>query len=147
MRHLPDLGTRGRRAGLAAAAKRPTGAYTWGHLSEADERAERRKIDREPADLPAPANFNLIAFGRSATRLIPFAERIRETTREHQTLNVRHIVDRVVVADRSVRAIGGRLEARPFFEDFSDVVAVAPPDGLTASPSDSGDSLVYYAAI
>jgi hypothetical protein len=81
--HVPDAGLRTRRAGLEAAAKRVRDAFVWGHLGEVEYRSQRREIDRQLAELPAPADSNVLAFNRSAMLLLPFAETIREATSEH----------------------------------------------------------------
>jgi len=58
---------------------------------------------------------------------------------------VRHIHERVVVADREVQGIGVRFEARPFFGDLPDGMAVAPPDGPRGSQTKAFDRLAWYA--
>jgi hypothetical protein len=129
LRHIP-VGIRNRRAGLEAAAKRLRDAFAWGHVPEAEYHAERRRIDTELAELPLPTDSNVIAFDVAANRLLPFAETLRAAAPKAQTEIVRHIVDRVVIEDRQVRDINVRIEARPFFGELVDSIAVAPPDGL-----------------
>lgn len=77
------------------------------------------------AELPPPADSNIIAFDRAEDELLPIATIIRETTPEHQTALIRHIVERVTVTDGEVTGIELRPEARPF--DAS--LVMAPPDG------------------
>ena len=43
---------------------------------------------------------------------------------------IRHIVERVVVEGGRVVGILVRDEARPFFDEMGDRMAMAPPDGL-----------------
>jgi hypothetical protein len=54
-------------------------------------------------------------------------------------------VERVTIEDGKVIGIAVQLEARPFFDDLGDGLAMAPPDGLWGSPSDSGTGLEWYA--
>jgi DNA invertase Pin-like site-specific DNA recombinase len=130
LRHVPDAGIRNRRAGLEAAAKRLRDAFVWGHVPEAEYHAERRKIETQLAELPLPTDSNVIAFDLAADRLLPFAETLLQAEASQQAGIVRHIVDRVVIADRQVRDIVPRLEAAPFFAAMQDRMAVAPPDGF-----------------
>ena len=69
---------------------------------------------------------NVLAFDRTGEQLLPVATIIRETTPEHQTALIRHIVERVTVTDGAVTGIELRPEARPFYAGL----VMAPPDGL-----------------
>ena len=73
---------------------------------------------------------NLVAFDAYGATVLPMADVIRSTTPAHQQAIVRHIVDRVIVENGMVPDIRVRLEARPFFAELVDGVALAPPDGL-----------------
>jgi hypothetical protein len=55
---------------------------------------------------------------------------IRDADPEDQQAIIRHIVDRVTIEAGQVVGITVRLEARPFFDDLGDRMAMAPPDGL-----------------
>ena len=55
---------------------------------------------------------------------------LQGSTPEHQARLIRHIVERVVIADGQVVDVIVRLEARPFFADMRERMAMAPPDGL-----------------
>lgn len=59
---------------------------------------------------------------------------LRETTPEHQTRLMQHIVERVTVTAGSVSEITVRMEARPFFADM----AMAPPESLGGSGPHAG---------
>ncbi len=52
------------------------------------------------------------------------------TKPEHQQAIIRHIVERVTIADGRVVNVKVRPEARPFFDDYPTAVVMAPPDGL-----------------
>ena len=55
----------------------------------------------------------------AASSLLPFAEIITGATPAHQKEIVRHIVEKVVIADRAVVSVAARMEARPLFADFA----------------------------
>ncbi len=101
----------------------------WGELSEAEYRPLRRALETKLAELPAPADSNVIAFARAAATLLPMAQILEEAEPEHQRAIIRHIVERMAIEDGEVVGIAVRLEARPFFEDDGSMV-LAPPDGL-----------------
>ena len=62
--------------------------------------------------------------------LLPMAQIIRDAPPEQAQSIIRHIVERVTIEGGQVAGINVRLEARPFFEDLGDRMAMAPPDGL-----------------
>jgi DNA invertase Pin-like site-specific DNA recombinase len=123
LRHVPSEATSIRRGRLEATLKRLTDAFVWGHLEEADYRAQRREIEGKLSELPPPADSNLIAFDQAAERLLPIGTILRETTPEHQGALIRHIVESVTLADGTDPSITLRPEARPFYS-----AAVAPPE-------------------
>jgi hypothetical protein len=110
--------------------KRLGDRYMWGELDETEYRPQRRALEAQLAELPAPADSNVLAFDRASRTLLPMAEIIREATPEHAQGIIRHIVERVTVEARDVVGITVRLEARPFFADLGERMAMAPPDGL-----------------
>jgi hypothetical protein len=110
--------------------KRLGDRYVWGELDEAEYRLQRRALEAQLAELPAPADSNIIAFDRASKVLLPMAQIIRDASPEHAQEIVRHIVERVTVEDGQVVGITVRLEARPFFDDLGDRMAMAPPDGF-----------------
>jgi hypothetical protein len=130
MRHVPDEGLRAQRRRIEVAMQRLGDRYTWQEIEEAEYRQERRKLEARLAELPLPADSNIIAFDRAPSTMLPFATIVRDTTPEHQQPIIRHIVQRVVIEDREVVSIDVRPEARPFFGDYPDAVVMAPPDGL-----------------
>ncbi len=130
LRHIPDSGLRAQRARREQALARLRDAFVWGHIQEAEYHAQRRPIEVELANLPRPEDANVIAFDRTAGRLLPLAETLRGTGPEHQAKIVAHVVERVVLAGGNVAEMRVRLEARPFFAEIADGMAVAPPDGL-----------------
>jgi hypothetical protein len=79
---------------------------------------------------PGPADSNSLAFDRAPTALLPMARNIRNASAEQAQAIMRRIVERVVIEDGEVVAIDIRLEARPYFDDLGDEMAVAPPDGF-----------------
>ena len=108
------------------AIKRLGDHYQWQEIEEAEYREERPKLQAQLAELPPPADSNMVAFDQTGDRLLPIATIIRETTPEHQSALARHIVDRVTVADGKVSAIELRPEARPFYTGL----VMVPPDGF-----------------
>lgn len=56
------------------------------------------------------------------------------------------VVEEVSTMDRAVHEIRLRSEAMPFFRSWDPDLVLAPPDGLRASPPDSGAGLEWYAA-
>lgn len=84
----------------------------------------RRSTSRSTA--PSAPISNVLAFDRTGEQLLPIATIIRETTPEHQTALIKHIVERVTVTDGQVTGIELRPEARPFYAGS----VMAPPDGL-----------------
>ena len=130
MRHLPDEGLRAQRRRIEVAMQRLGNRYTRQEIEEPEYRVERQELEARLAELPLPADSNIIAFDRAASTMLPFATIVRDTTPEHQQAIIRHIVERVVIADRQVVSISVRPEARPFFGDYPAAVVMAPPDGL-----------------
>jgi hypothetical protein len=120
---------------LETAIKRLGDRYQWQEIEEREHREGRAKLQAQLAELPPPADSNVIAFDRTGERLMPIATIIRETTPEHQSALIKHIVERVTVTDGAVTGIELRPEARPFCTSL----AMAPPDGrgaLTAKPEE-----------
>jgi hypothetical protein len=90
--------------------------------------SRRSKLQPQLAELPPPADSNVIAFDRTGERLLPIATIIREATLVHQSALVKHIVERVTIKGGEVEDIALRPEARPFYAGL----VVAPPDGRRA---------------
>ena len=83
---------------------------------------------------------NVLAFDRTGDQLLPIATIIRETTPEHQTALIKHILERVTVTDGEVTGIELRPEARPFYAGL----LMAPPDGRGARAAKPEDMLAAY---
>jgi DNA invertase Pin-like site-specific DNA recombinase len=130
LRHLPGEGLSVQRARVETAMKRLGDRYVWGELDEPEYRLQRRALEAQLAELPAPADSNIIAFDRASKVLLPMAQIIREASPEHAQEIIRHIVEKVTIESGQVVGITVRLEARPFFDDLGDRMAMAPPDGL-----------------
>jgi hypothetical protein len=130
LRHIPDEGLRAQRGRRKQALARLRDAFVWGHIAEIDYHAQRRPIEAELANLPRPEDANVIAFDRTAGRLLPLADVLHGATPEHHARIVSHIVERVVIEGRDVLEMRVRFEARPFFAEIENGMAVAPPDGL-----------------
>ncbi len=86
-----------------------------------------------------------MVFDRAATVLLPMARIIRDAYPEHQQAIIRHIVEHVTIVAGQVIGITVQLEARPFFDDLSHRMAMAPPDGLEPPRSKASDPLDWYA--
>jgi hypothetical protein len=125
MRHVPNEALSLQRHRFETAIKRLGDCYQWREIEEDDYRSERAKLQARLAELPPPADSNIVAFDRTGEHLLPIATIIRETTAEHQTVLIKHIVERVEIQDGVVVGIDTRPEARPFFQGL----AVAPPGG------------------
>jgi DNA invertase Pin-like site-specific DNA recombinase len=130
LRHLPGEELSGRRARVELAMKRLGDRYVWGELDEAEYRPQRRLLEVQLTELPAPADSNVMAFDRASTTLLPMAQKIRGASPQRAQEIIRHIVERVTIEDGQVVGIAVRLEARPFFDDLGDRMAMAPPDGF-----------------
>jgi hypothetical protein len=130
LRHLPGEELSGQRVRVELAMKRLGDRYVWGELDEAEYRPQRQFLEAQLAELPAPADSNVLAFDRASTTLLPMARIIRDASPEHAQEIIRHIVERVTIEDGKVAGITVRIEARPFFDDLGDRMAMAPPDGL-----------------
>ena len=102
MRHVPDGALSLRRERLETAVKRLKDMYLWQEMDEREYRAERGKLEEQLAELPPPADSNVIAFDRMGERLHPIASIIRDTTAEHQARIARHVIESVVIADGEV---------------------------------------------
>ena len=92
----------------------------------AEYQAQRRRLEAQLAELPLPADANLLAFNRAAASLLPFANMIRGTPKEHQRAILPRIVERVAILDGEVIGITIRPEARPFFSDSPAAAAWRP---------------------
>lgn len=146
MRHVPDEGLRAQRQRIETATTRLGDRDVWQEIGEAEYGAQRRRLKAQLAELPLPSDSNLLAFDRAAATLLPFANIIRGTTREHQRAILMHIVERVVIRDREVFGITVRPEARPFSSDYPAAVVMAPPDGREGPRSKPlDDPLAWYA--
>ena len=77
MCRVPDEGLRARRQRIETAMARLGDRYVWQEIDEADYRTQRRRLESQLAELPLPADSNLLAFDRAAATLLPFANIIR----------------------------------------------------------------------
>jgi hypothetical protein len=96
MRHAPDAALSLQCQRLETAIKRLGDRYTWQEIDAAEYHDERGKLQAQLAELPPPADSNVVAFDKAGERLMPIAETITETTPGHQGALVRHIVERVL---------------------------------------------------
>jgi len=95
MRHVPDEGLTVQRERLQTGLRRLNEMYLWQTIEEGDYRAKRAELEGKLAELPPPADSNVLAFDRAASELVPLAESLRHAEPEHQGRLVRHIVERV----------------------------------------------------
>ena len=144
MRHFPNEALSNQRQRLETAIKRLGDRYQWQEIEEREYREERAKLQAQLAELPPPADSNVVAFDRTSEHLLPIATIIRETTPEHPTALIKHIVERVTITDGEVTDIGLLSEGgRQLFDDYpAAAVVMAPPDGSGgAQPTFSIDSV------
>ena len=112
---VPNEALSNQRQRLETAIKRLGDRYQWQEIEEREYREERATLQAQLAELPPPADSNVVAFDRTSEHLLPIATIIRETTPEHQTALIKHIVECVTITDGEVTDIGLRPEARPFY--------------------------------
>lgn len=124
MRHVPSEDLAAERARLDVALRRLGERYQWQELAEVDYHRERLQLRRRLAELPPALEENLIAFDAAAVVFRPMGEILEQADPEHQRSILRHILERVDVAEGEVVRIVVRREAAPFFEDWPAVVRV-----------------------
>ena len=130
IRHLPGENLSAERRRIGTSLSRLGERYQWQEIEAPEYHCERLRLHGRLAELPAPADSNVLAFERAASAIIPMAATLRESAPEYKAQIVRHIDERVVIEDGHVVDIAVRLEARPFFDDLRSRALLAPPDGL-----------------